>query len=186
MVSERYGGGTIVIHDYNPNWPILFQQERTRILDALGPGVLTIEHVGSTAVVGLAAKPIIDLMVGARSLTDARATCVEPLRALGYVYLPEYEAWLPEELFFRKGPPGPWSHHVHVMEPSNPRWDEFILVRDYLRQHREVVNAYSDLKKALALVFGEDIAGYREAKHPFLQKVLAMAHAEQARVTASA
>ena len=185
MVSERYGGGRIVIHDHDPDWAIRFEHERTRIQDALGPVVITIEHVGSTAVVGLAAKPIVDVLVGVRSLPEARATCVEPLQRLGYVYLPEYETWLPEELFFRKGPPGPWSHHVHVMEPSSSRWDEFVLVRDYLRQHPDVASAYGDLKKALALVFGEDIAGFREAKRPFVQRVLALARAERAALAAS-
>jgi len=177
---ERYGGGNIVIHDYDPGWATLFEQERARIREALGPALLTVEHVGSTAVVGLAAKPIIDLLVGVRSLTEARATCIEPLQGLGYVYLPQYEAWLPEELFFRKGPPGPWSHHAHVMEPASPRWAEFILVRDYLRRHPAVAGAYGDLKRALALVFGEDIAGFRDAKRPFIQQVLVKARADRA------
>jgi GrpB-like predicted nucleotidyltransferase (UPF0157 family) len=58
------------------------------------------------------------------------------------------------------------------MEPSNPRWSDFILLRDYLRRHPDIANAYGDLKRALALVFGDDIAGFREAKHPFIQRVL--------------
>src|SRR5262249_34836408 len=149
--------------------------ERTRLHEVLGAIVTTIEHVGSTAVPGLAAKPIIDLLVGVRSLATARSGCIEPLQALGYTYLPQCESWLPGELFFRKGSPGPWTHHVHVMEPANPRWEEFVLFRDYLHRHPEIVDAYAHLKKALALVFDEDIAGYRNAKHPFIQGVLAKA-----------
>lgn len=87
---------------------------------------------------------------------------------------------MPGELFFRKGPPGPWTHHAHVMEPSNPRWEEFTLFRDYLRQHSAVADAYANLKKALAFVFGEDIAGFRNAKHPFIGAVLTQARAERA------
>jgi GrpB-like predicted nucleotidyltransferase (UPF0157 family) len=177
---ERYGSGGIVIHDYDPEWSVLFEQEQARILEALGPAVMTIEHVGSTSVAGLAAKPIVDLLVGVHSLTDARMHCIAPLQALGYVYLPQYEAWLPDELFFRKGPPGPWTHHAHVMEPSNPRWEDFTLFRDYLRQHAEVADAYADLKKALALVFEDDIAGFRNAKHPFIGAVLTQARSERA------
>src|SRR5947208_820231 len=89
------------------------------------------------------------------------------MRALGYVYVAEYEPWLPNEMLFRKGPPGPWTHHAHMMETTCPRWEEFTLVRDYLRRHEEVASAYADLKRAPALVFEDDIAGYRTAKAPF-------------------
>jgi GrpB protein len=123
--------------------------------------VTNIEHVGSTAVPGLAAKPIIDMLVGVRSLSEAKSSCLEPLQALGYTYIPEYESWLPGDMLFRKGVPGPWTHHVHVIEPSSPRWEEYILIRDYLRRHPEIADAYANLKKALALVFDDDIAGYR-------------------------
>ena len=176
---ERYGGGAIMVCDYDLGWAATFAHERTCLHGVLGARVLTIEHVGSTSVPGLAAKPIIDLLVGVRSLTEARSCGIEPIQALGYTYLPQYESWLPDELFFRKGPPGPWTHHIHMMEPANPRWEEFILFRDYLRCHPEIVSAYAHVKKALALVFGEDIAGYRNAKHPFIQQVMANAQAER-------
>jgi GrpB-like predicted nucleotidyltransferase (UPF0157 family) len=177
---ERYGGGKIVIHEYDPAWPFRFEEERARILEALGASVLSIEHVGSTSVPGLAAKPIIDLLVGVRRLGEARAIGVHRMQALGYTHLPQYEVWLPQELLFRKGPPGPWTHHAHVMEASNPRREEYILFRDYLRQHPLVAEDYANLKKALALVFGSDIAGFRDAKRPFVEAVLASARAEAA------
>ena len=84
---ERYGGGSIVVSDYNPAWTATFEQERTSLLTALGPLVLTIEHIGSTAVPGMAAKPIIDLQLSVRSLAEARSSCVGPLQALGYAYM---------------------------------------------------------------------------------------------------
>jgi GrpB-like predicted nucleotidyltransferase (UPF0157 family) len=177
--KERYGAGMIVVSDHDPAWTAMFEQERALVLDALGPIVVTVEHVGSTAVPGLAAKPIIDLLVGVRSLAEARSHCVEPMRALHYRYMAEYETWLPGEMLFRKGPPGPWTHHVHLMEPTCPRWEEFTLVRDYLRRHQEVASAYADLKRALALVFGDDIAGYRNAKAPFIEAIMARARAER-------
>jgi GrpB-like predicted nucleotidyltransferase (UPF0157 family) len=175
---ERYGGGPITISDYDPTWPAQFEQERKRLHTALGSIVTTIEHVGSTAVPGLAAKPIIDMLVGVRSLSEARARSIEALAGLGYTYMPEYEAWLPGEMLFRKGAPGPWTHHAHVMESSSPRWDELMLIRAYLRTHSDVATAYGALKKALALVFQDDIAGFRDAKRPFLQAVMAKARAE--------
>lgn len=175
---ERYGGGQITISDYDPTWPAQFEQERMRLHTALGSIVTTIEHVGSTAVPGLAAKPIIDVLVGVRNVGEARARSIETLEAVGYRYIAEYEAWLPGEMLFRKGIPGPWTHHAHVMESSSPRWEELVLVRDYLRTHSEVAEAYGSLKKALAVLFQDDIAGFREAKRPFLRAVMAKARTE--------
>jgi GrpB-like predicted nucleotidyltransferase (UPF0157 family) len=148
--KERYGAGRIVVSDYDPAWSAMFERERARVQEALGVIVVTVEHVGSTAVPGLAAKPIIDLLVGVRSLPEARTCCVEPMQALR-----------------------------HLMEPTCPRWEEFTLVRDYLRRHPEVASAYADLKRALALVFEDDIAGYRTAKAPFIEAVIARARAER-------
>ena len=177
---EQYSGGSIVVVDYDPTWAALFEREHTRLANILGSGMIAIEHVGSTSVPGLAAKPIIDLLIGVKSLPDARSSFLEPLATLGYAYMPEYESWLPGELFFRKGVDGPWTHHVHMMEPSNPRWEGFIVFRDYLRSHPEIAAAYGHLKKALALVFDQDIAAFREAKSPFVRAVLAKARAEKA------
>lgn len=172
---ERYGGGAISVLDYDPAWPEMFERERGNLQSALGSHIVTIEHMGSTAVPGLAAKPIIDLLVGVRNLTDARSRCIEPLQALGYTHIPEYESWLPDELFFRRGAPGPWTHHVHVMEPSSPRWDAYLSFRNYLRTHPDAARAYGNLKKSLAAVFNDDIAGYRNAKHAFVVAAIAKA-----------
>src|ERR1700675_2222514 len=97
---EKYGVGSIVVSDYDPSWPTLFKQERTRIENALGSFALAIEHVGSTAVPGLPSKPIIDLLIGVPGLEEAKERCIEPIKALGYKYMPEYVSWLPGELFF--------------------------------------------------------------------------------------
>ena len=83
---EQYGGGSIVVSDYDPAWPATFEQERRSLHNFLGPLLLTIEHIGSTAVPGLAAKPIIDLQASVRSLAEAQSRCVEPRQALGYTY----------------------------------------------------------------------------------------------------
>jgi GrpB-like predicted nucleotidyltransferase (UPF0157 family) len=176
---ERYGGGRIIVRAYDPMWPAMFDEERARLQDVLGSLAVAVEHVGTTAVPGLAAKPIIDLAVGVQSLAEARPRCIEAFRALGYTYMARDESWLPGEMLFRKGVPGPWTHHAHVMERSSPRWDEYILIRDCFRRHPEIARAYESLKKAPALVVDEDIAGYRNAKRPFLQAVTAKAHAER-------
>jgi GrpB-like predicted nucleotidyltransferase (UPF0157 family) len=177
---ERYGAGSIVVCDYDPNWSTLFEQESARIKKALGPLALAIEHMGSTAVPGLASKPIIDLLVGVPNLEEATRRCVEPIKALGYKYVPEYASWLPGELFFRKGPPGPWTHHVHLMEPTYHRWETLLVFRDYLRAHPEAARAYANIKLALAASSKDDIEAYRNGKNVFVEETTAKARAWRA------
>lgn len=174
---ERYGGGSIVISDYDPAWSVMFEQERRNLDTALGPLVLTIEHVGSTAVPGLAAKPIIDLQASVHNLAEAQSRCVSPLRALGYTYLPQHAAWLPGELFFRKALAGPWTHHLHILQSDDPRWQDRLLFRDYLRNHPEAAASYEKLKRDLAAAFNDDISGYRNAKDAFVAATMASAGA---------
>jgi GrpB-like predicted nucleotidyltransferase (UPF0157 family) len=171
-MMERYGGGPIVIRDYDPAWPIMFAEERARIEQALGPLATSIDHVGSTAVPGLAAKPIIDILVGVVDMEAARSDCIARLTRLGYTHMAAYEAWLPGELLFRKVVGGAWTHHVHVTEPTGARWLEFILVRDFLRSHPVSAQEYGALKKALALRYGDDIEGYREAKRATMAELI--------------
>jgi len=183
---EKYGAGSIVVSDYDPNWPTLFEQERAGIGNALGSFALAIEHVGSTAVPGLPSKPIIDLLVGVPSFEEAKQQCIEPIEALGYYYIPEYASWLPGELFFRKGPPGPWSHHLHLMEPLHPRWEALMVFRDYLRAHPEAARAYADIKRALAAASKDDIKAYRNGKTAFVEATTAKAFAWRAGIRADA
>src|SRR5215471_10612300 len=177
---ERYGAGSIVVCDYDPNWSTLFEQESTRIKNALGSFALAVEHMGSTAVPGLPSKPIIDLLVGVPSLEEAKGRCIEPIEELGYVYIADYASWLPGELFFRKGPPGPWTHHVHLMEPSHPRWDALLVFRDYLRAHPGAAHADAAIKRALAASSKDDIAAYRTGKGIFVEETTAKARAWRA------
>ena len=91
----------VIIVDYDPRWPTIYSKEKDRILSVIGTRAVAIEHVGSTAIAGLGAKPIIDIMVAVRQLSDAKE-CIEPLRSIGYKYIPEYEKELPERRYFRK------------------------------------------------------------------------------------
>jgi GrpB-like predicted nucleotidyltransferase (UPF0157 family) len=177
---EKYGAGSIIVSEYDPNWPVLFEQESIRIKKALGSYALAIEHIGSTAVPGLPSKPIIDLLVGVLNFEEAKERCIGPIEELGYIYIPEYASWLPGELFFRKGPPGPWTHHVHLMEPSHPRWEAFLVFRDYLRAHTEAAKAYATIKRALAASSIDDIEAYRTGKNIFVEETTANARAWRA------
>lgn len=160
----------VVIADYDPQWPILFEEEKGRILGVTGERVLAIEHIGSTAVPGLGAKPVIDIMVGVRRLADAKE-CVEPLRSIGYKYEPEAEAEIPERRYFDKGLPGARTHHLHMVEVSSDFWERHLLFRDYLRKHPGVAGQYYRLKKELAARYKTDRAGYTEAKTAFIRSV---------------
>jgi len=179
---EKYGTSSIVVSDYDPGWPALFEKESASIKNALGSFALTIEHAGSTAVPGLPSKPIIDLLVGVPSVEEAKQRCIGPIEELGYAYIPAYASWLPGELFFRKGPPGPWTHHLHLMELSNPRWDTLLVFRDYLRAHPEAAQAYSSIKRALAASSGDDIKAYTTGKTAFVEETTARARAWRKRV----
>jgi GrpB-like predicted nucleotidyltransferase (UPF0157 family) len=143
----------------------MFEEERDRISGAIGRWLAAIEHVGSTSVPGLAAKPIIDIMPGLRSLADA-PHIIGPMEALGYEYVPEFEAQLPERRYFRRGIPR--THHVHVVEASSRFWRRHLAFRDWLRAHPGDAAAYAELKRKLATQYGADRAGYTDAKSEFI------------------
>jgi GrpB-like predicted nucleotidyltransferase (UPF0157 family) len=179
MACKTYVGGAgtvglffvpIEIVDHDATWPRQFEEEKRRILAAIGRYVAAVEHVGSTAVPDLAAKPIIDILVGLRSLADA-TNCINPLKGLGYEYVPEWEAELPERRYFRRVVPRPRTHHIHMVETTSEFWRRQLLFRDYLRAHPEDARAYEALKRDLASRFevGRD---YAAAKSVFISAIL--------------
>ena len=137
----------IVIVQYDIRWPALFYKEKSRILGAVGEKVVAVEHIGSTAVPGLDAKPIIDMLAAVESMSDS-LECVEPLRRLGYEYhyWPEY----PERCVFLDGSMGAASHHLHMTEFESQFWQDKMLFRDFLRAHPRVAKEYAQLKRKLA------------------------------------
>jgi len=160
----------IEIVDYDTTWPRQFEEEKGRILAAIGRHVAAVEHIGSTAVPGLAAKPIIDILVGLRSLADA-TNCIDPLKGLGYEYVPQWEAELPERRYFRRVVPRPRTHHIHMVETTSEFWRRQLLFRDYLRAHPEDARAYETLKRHLASRF--DVGRhYAAAKSVFIKTIL--------------
>jgi GrpB-like predicted nucleotidyltransferase (UPF0157 family) len=160
------------IVDYDPHWPAMFEDERKRIVEATGQWLIAIEHLGSTSVPGLAAKPVIDMVAAVATLNDAKHI-IEPLAALGYDYVPEYEVELPERRYFRKrwrGPEGD-KYHLHVVELGSEFWQRHLAFRDYLRRHPEAVREYAELKRRLAIKHGTDIDAYTEAKSDFIRGI---------------
>ncbi|MEP0872950.1 GrpB family protein [Trichocoleus desertorum AS-A10] len=162
----------IVITEYDPNWVLLFEQESAQIQAVLDGGLITrIEHFGSTAVPGLAAKPIIDLLVGVRSLTEARQVAVPQLECLGYGCW--FENPDPQRMFFVKGlpPHSSRTHHIHMVEPDSVLWER-LLFRDYLCQHSDEAARYAQLKYHLAQRFSNDREAYTTSKAEYIESVM--------------
>jgi GrpB-like predicted nucleotidyltransferase (UPF0157 family) len=166
----------VKVVDYDSNWPLLFEREKAKILGAIAKNVVAIEHVGSTAVPGLGAKPIIDIMVGICHLSDAQ-DCTGPLETIGYEYVPEYENSIPERRYFRKGPPNvPNKHyHLHMVEYGGDFWRRHLLFRDYLLVHPYAAEEYYRLKKELAAKYRFNREAYTEAKTLFIESIVAKA-----------
>jgi GrpB-like predicted nucleotidyltransferase (UPF0157 family) len=161
----------VVIADYDPSWPATFQQLRDRLATTLGPLAVAIEHVGSTAVPGLAAKPIIDLDVVIANRADLPAV-IQRLRRLGYQ--PEGDLGVPGREAFTT-PAGAPSHHLYVCAVGTPALDRHLAFRDVLRADSNLADAYGDLKRTLAARLGHDRLAYTEAKGAFVERVLAEA-----------
>jgi len=156
---------------YNPTWPTLFTEERNRILEAVGQWVEEVEHVGSTAIPGLDAKPVIDLMVGLEDIAYAHSS-VEPLTNLGYSYWAE-GAQPHHHLFVRFVDPvmSARTHNLHLVEAGGQYWEERLLFRDYLRNHPETAKEYVQLKYRLASKHCVDREAYTAAKADFVSEV---------------
>jgi GrpB-like predicted nucleotidyltransferase (UPF0157 family) len=159
----------VEIVPYDPAWPARFEEERLLLAEALGPWLDGgIHHVGSTAVPGLAAKPVIDVMAGVRDREEARAAFGR-LTALQYSYWP----YRPEIMhWFCKPSQSFRTHHLHLLEPSHPEWAARLAFRDALRAEPETAQAYERLKRGLAKRFGDDREGYTAAKGAFVRSVV--------------
>ncbi len=128
-------GNPVVISDYDDSWPAKFDEEKQHLERAIGKIVTRIEHIGSTSVPGLAAKPVIDMMVGLRTLDEAEE-CITPIEKLGYIYVPEFEGTMPERRYFRKtAANGLTTHQQHMVTESSSFWQRHIEFCDYLRAH---------------------------------------------------
>jgi GrpB-like predicted nucleotidyltransferase (UPF0157 family) len=162
----------IRIVDYDPAWPHEAEAELRRIKNALGEVATRLDHVGSTAVPGLAAKPILDLQVSVDAIDPARRY-VEPLEKLGYLFAPDPDS--PDFHFFGKPPQRPRTHHVHVCEAGSEHERRHLAVRDFLRAHQDETARYAALKRELAQSHPQDRLAYIEGKTPYVEALEARA-----------
>jgi GrpB-like predicted nucleotidyltransferase (UPF0157 family) len=163
------GDDRITVVPYDPRWQVLFEAEADRLGDALVETAVRIEHIGSTAVPGLAAKPVIDIQISVPSL-DPATPYAGPLEGLGYGNWRDVHE--PDHRFCRDDPR---RHHVHLvvaggdLEPLRP------LLRDYLVAHPRVAREYGDLKVKAAATHGDDRDAYTFSKSEFIEGALARA-----------
>jgi len=170
----------VIIAEYNPTWIGLFEKEKDLIVSSIGQYTERIEHTGSTSVIGLASKPIIDITIGLHSLDDA-VHCIPLLQELDYQYVPEFEDELPMRRYFRKPPKGSGQrkYHIHMVETSSDFWKDQIMFRDYLRKYENTRDEYALLKNQLTKKFEENRTAYTDGKTEFVIKILDLARKEK-------
>ena len=169
----------VSIVPYDPNWPTMFAEERDHLLASLPRELIgRIEHFGSTAIPGLAAKPIVDMLIEVRSLEETRSRIVPILEAQGYDYfwrptsgddVPPFYAW-----FIKRDAAAVRTHHIHMVEKNFEQWER-LLFRDYLIEHSEVAKEYEALKLRLAEDYPNDRVAYTNGKTDYVVRVTQIA-----------
>ena len=161
--------GTVKVEEYNSNWKNEFEQEKKILKEIFKDIAITIEHVGSTSIEGLSAKPIIDIAVSVSKLEDFEQVREYFINSNNYSVKEENSQ---DEILVRKGTPECITHFIHVMEYESERYKNVILFRDYLRKNVEEKNEYEKLKKELAEKYKDDRKMYTASKNDFIQKIL--------------
>lgn len=162
--------GEVVVVPYDPRWRELFDAASAELSAALGSSILAIHHVGSTAVPGLCAKPILDILVSIPAF-QAGVLLVPALESLGYEFRPDEE--IPDRHYFRRRTGTTRTHHLSLAEPESEYHRVTLAFRDALRRDPELAAAYAALKLDLARRFPLDRAAYIEGKSLFVSEVLA-------------
>jgi len=159
----------VFIVPYDPSWPEKFLKEKELIESTIGVFIIGgIHHVGNTAIPGLSAKPIIDILVGVETLEKSRP-CIKILEKINYLYAPykeEYEHW------FCKPSPEHREFHLHLMPAISPEFKAKIAFRDWLRDYSGDRDEYEKLKTELAEKFRDDREAYTKAKTDFVKKII--------------
>ncbi len=160
----------IVIQPYNPCWLTLFAQEKAKIHNSIGKDGVWIEHISSTSVEGLSAKPVIDILIGLENFSVADQF-VSPIEALDYYYVADYEDQMPLSKFFFKEENHKRTHHLHLVEMNSPFWKRHMAFRDYLRENETDRKAYETLKKNLSERDWSTRNDYVKAKSGFIRNI---------------
>lgn len=162
--------GIVRLLEYDARWPALFAVEEQRIRECCGALPLRLEHIGSTSIPGMCAKPVLDILAG-RPRESTIPDYVIALTQAGYIH--RGERGVPGREFFRRGVPR--AYHVHLVEAGGRLWREYLGFRDYLRAHHEAARRFADVKRELAARFSTDRETYITAKSPHVREILRLA-----------
>ncbi|TVP46635.1 MAG: GrpB family protein [Halomonas sp.] len=161
----------IVLCPYSAVWPILFEEERARLVHLFSNRLVAIEHIGSTAVPGLSAKPVIDILAGVDSMAQADAL-IKPLCDSRYTTSLAYNATLTDRRWLMRWANGRRTHHLHLMVYGSEVWNQRLAFRNCLRESAELAQQYEMNKRQWAAEFKTDREAYTAAKGEFIQRAL--------------
>ena len=160
----------VKLHEYNALWPSLYEAERQRLLSLLPGTFLDIQHIGSTSIPGMRAKPIIDILAGVDSMETARSIAAT-LCSSGYTTSAEFNESLSDRQWFMRWSNGHRTHHLHVVVHGSTAWVERLRFRDALRSSEKLAAEYAQLKSEMAARHSEDREAYTDAKSHFVKAV---------------
>jgi GrpB-like predicted nucleotidyltransferase (UPF0157 family) len=163
-LDDRFDPAVRIV-PWDPGWVVRAAAELRRVATAVGATAVRADHVGSTAVPGLAAKPIVDLQLSVTAM-EPQAAYVEPLRGLGYLFVPDPGS--PEYVLFARPPERPRSYHLHVCAAGSRHEARHLAVRDFLRAHPREAAAYAAHKRAVAARFPQDRLAYIAGKEAYV------------------
>lgn len=165
----------ISLENYNPDWEKMFEEEKKHLMDCIPNNLIRrIEHFGSTAIPGMPAKPIIDMLVEVTSLDEAKIVFPPILESQGYDYFwkpttgddtPPFYSW-----FIKRNKKGKRTHHIHMIEKDFEHWDR-LYFRDYLIEYPEIAKEYAELKLKLSKEFTNNRIAYTDAKTEFISRI---------------
>ncbi len=159
----------VKLYSYNPKWQSLYKKEEKLLRSVIGKYVKDIQHIGSTSILEIKAKPIIDIVIGVESLKIGEK-CIKTLEELGYEY--KHDAGIRGRHFFEKGSKKNKTHYVHIEKINGRLWKNHILFRDYLINHKKDAKKYDRLKERLAKRYKDDRNTYTIKKESFIKKTL--------------
>jgi len=162
--------GIVKLEPHTEQWRQLFAEEAARLREVINDYVLAIEHIGSTSIGGIAAKPIIDMAVSVEKSADCER-CVAPLENIGYEYRGEHG--IAGRFYFVKGEPR--THHLHLVLADSDFWRSHLLFRDYLRENPATAKEYEYLKLELARKCANARDAYQRGKSDFIENILKIA-----------
>jgi GrpB-like predicted nucleotidyltransferase (UPF0157 family) len=165
---------TLRLANHNSKWKELFSNEKLKLENIIGNYIITIDHIGSTSINGIKAKPIIDICIGLNNFDDGKK-CIEPLVNIGYIY--KGECGVPGRLFFKTNDEIV-THHIHMFKYKSDKWKKHIYFRDYLNKYPLIAKEYESLKIKLLKLYINDREKYTDGKADFINEIIKKAYNE--------